>query len=211
MNKEKIKNIGIQVTVALAVIFCLKVYHYIKNKTESKNIVAYSNENKTQVQEKHLYLADEIKVSGNTKEEQIDSFCNNFSVAFNNTPIEKRYELFINIIHISFCRIAMLNIDVDNLEPIEIPTEGMKAIYYIQEAMQKENKPFKLATIYQISYGLKDKYPSLWELKLLLSKNESLKKQFLDQQYKKAITDIELGLNLNELALIKEKIRLAQG
>lgn len=72
MNKEKIKNIGIQVTVALAVIFCLKVYHYIKNKTESKNIVAYSNENKTQVQEKHLYLADEIKVSGNTKEEQID-------------------------------------------------------------------------------------------------------------------------------------------
>ena len=38
MNKEKIKNIGIQVTVALAVIFCLKVYHYIKNKTESKNI-----------------------------------------------------------------------------------------------------------------------------------------------------------------------------
>ena len=205
MNKEKIKNIGIQVTVALAVIFCLKVYHYIKNKTESKNIVAYSNENKTQVQEKHLYLADEIKGSGNTKEEQIDSFCNNFSVAFNNTPIEKRYE------HISFCRIAMLNIDVDNLELIEIPTEGMKAIYYIQEAMQKENQPFKLATIYQISYGLKDKYPSLWELKLLLSKNESLKKQFLDQQYKKAITDIELGLNLNELALIKEKIRLAQG
>ena len=39
----------------------------------------------------------------------------------------------------------------------------------------------------------------------------TLKKQFLDQQYKKAITDIELGLNLNELALIKEKIRLAQG
>lgn len=211
MNKEKIKNIGIQLTTALVVIFCFKAYHYIKSKTESENIVTYSTENKTQVQEKYLYLAEEIKVSGNTKEEQIDSFCNNFSVAFNNTPIEKRYELFINIIHISFCRIAMLNIDVDNLEPIEIPTEGMKAIYYIQEAMQKENQPFKLATIYQISYGLKDKYPSLWELKLLLSKNESLKKQFLDQQYKKAITDIELGLNLNELALIKEKIRLAQG
>lgn len=211
MNKEKIKNLGIQLTIALVIIFCLKVYHYIKNKTESANITTYSNENKTQVQEKYLYLTKEIKISGNTKEEQIDSFCDNFSIAFNNIPIEKRYELFINIMHISFCRIAILNIDLDKLEPIDIPTKGMMALYYIQKAMQKENKPFKLASIYQISYELKDKYPSLWELKLLLLKNESLKKQFLDQQYKKTITDIRLGLNLNELALIKEKIRLAQG
>lgn len=211
MNKEKIKNMGIQATVALVVIFCLKAYHYIKNRTESENIITYSNENKTQVQEKYLYLAEEIKAAGNTKEEQIDSFCDNFSIAFNNMPIEKRYELFINIMHISFCRIAILNIDLEKLEPIDIPTEGMKSIYYIQQAMKKEKQPFKLATIYQASNSLKEKYPSLWELKLLLLKNESLKKQFLDQQYKKTITDIRLGLNLNELALIKEKIRLAQG
>lgn len=209
--KEKLKQILPQIIITIFIFFCFKAYHYIKSKTESENITTYSSENKTQVQEKYLYLAEEIKISGNTKEEQIDSFCDNFSIAFNSTPIEKRYELFINIMHISFCRIAILNIDLDKLEPIDIPTEGMAALYYIQKAMQKENKPFKLASIYQISYGLKDKYPSLWELKLLLSKNESLKKQFLDQQYKKAITDIQLGLNLNELALIKEKIRLAQG
>ena len=55
------------------------------------------------------------------------------------------------------------------------------------------------------------KYPPLWELKTFLLKNDQLKRQFESEQYKKAITDIELGLNLNELALIREKIRLAQG
>ena len=85
------------------------------------------------------------------------------------------------------------------------------ALYYIQAGLQKEKQPFKLAIVYYASNSFKDKYPPLWELKTFLLKNDQLKRQFESEQYKKAITDIELGLNLNELALIREKIRLAQG
>lgn len=211
MNKEKIKNIGVQIIAALAAILCLRAYHYIENKTKAENIVTYSDENKTDVQEKYLYLAKEIKVLGDTREEQIDSFCDNLNIAINNTPIEKRYELFINIVHIGFCRIALLDIDIEKLKPIEIITEGLMALYYIQEGLQKEKQPFKLAIVYYASNSFKDKYPPLWELKTFILKNDQLKRQFESEQYKKAITDIELGLNLNELALIREKIRLAQG
>ena len=87
MNKEKIKNIGVQIIAALAAILSLRAYHYIENKTKAENIVTYSDENKTDVQEKYLYLAKEIKVLGDTREEQIDSFCDNLNIAINNTPI----------------------------------------------------------------------------------------------------------------------------
>lgn len=211
MNKDKIKEIGITLLIAFLCLFCFKAYHYLSNKKLAEDIVEYSTNDTHKIPEKYQYLVQDIKVEGKTTTEKVESFSNNFIIAFNNTPIENRYEIFINIMHISFCRIAMLNINIDNLEPIEIPTEGMKALYYIQEAMQKENIPFKLVTLYQISKGLKDKYPSLWELKIFLLKNKELKSQFLNDQYNKTLTDIHLDLNMNEISIIKEKIRLAQG
>ena len=42
------------------------------------------------------------------------------------------------------------------------------ALYYIQEGLQKEKQPFKLAIVYYASNSFKDKYPPLWELKTFL-------------------------------------------